>query len=182
MGLSDVVVVGYSTQKKINLTGAVASVSAKTLSASPVPNSANLLQGRLPGLEVIQPNGKPGNDDPTDPYPGIGFFRGSSSPLILIDGVIGNITTIAPNDIESVTVLKDAASASIYGARAANGVIIVTTKRAKKGGASLEYSIDYGIQNATAVRDLIWDSAEYMEMYNAARLRSGLTTFTPRNK
>lgn len=177
VGLSDVVVVGYSTQKKINLTGAVASVGAKTLSASPVPNSANLLQGRLPGLEVIQPNGKPGNDDPMIRIRGLGSFGASSSPLILIDGVIGNITTIAPNDIESVTVLKDAASASIYGARAANGVIIVTTKRAKKGGASLEYSIDYGIQNATAVRDLIWDSAEYMEMYNAARLRSGLTTF-----
>lgn len=177
VGLDDVVVVGYSTQKKINLTGAVASVSARTLSASPVPNAANLLQGRLPGLEVIQPNGKPGNDDPMIRIRGLGSFGASSAPLILIDGVIGSITTIAPNDIESVTVLKDAASASIYGARAANGVIIVTTKRAKTGGASLEYSIDYGIQNATAIRELIWDSGEYMEMYNAARTRSGLTTF-----
>jgi TonB-linked SusC/RagA family outer membrane protein len=177
LDLADVVVVGYTAQKKINLTGAVATVSAKTLSASPVPNAANLLQGRLPGVEVIQPSGKPGNDDPMIRIRGLGSFGASSAPLVLVDGVIGTITSIAPNDIESVTVLKDAASASIYGARAANGVIIVTTKKAKKGAASLQYNLDYGIQKATAVRDLIWNSAEYMTMYNAARLRSGLTTF-----
>jgi TonB-linked SusC/RagA family outer membrane protein len=177
IGLADVVVVGYGAQKKVNLTGSVSSVTAKTLSTSAVPNSANLLQGRMPGLEVIQPSGRPGNDDPMIRIRGMGSFGASSSPLVLIDGIIGSITSIAPNDIESVTVLKDAASASIYGARAANGVILITTKKAKRGSSSLEYNLDIGFQNATAVRDLVWDSAEYMEMYNAARLRSGLTTF-----
>lgn len=177
LGLADVVVVGYASQKKINLTGAVVSVNSKTLSASPVPNAANLLQGRLPGLEVIQPSGKPGNDDPMLRIRGLGSFGASSSPLILIDGIIGSISSVAPNDIESVTVLKDAASASIYGARAANGVIIVTTKKAKKGAASLDYHLDIGTQKATMVKDLIWNSGEYMQMYNDARLRSGLTIF-----
>ena len=175
--LDEVTVVGYGTQKKANLTGAVASVSAATLSASPVPNPANLLQGRLPGLEVIQPSGRPGNDDPMLRIRGMGSFGASSAPLVLIDGIIGAINSVAPNDIESVTVLKDAASASIYGARAANGVILINTKKAKRGAASLEYNLDIGFQNATSVRELIWNSGEYMEMYNAARLRSGLTTF-----
>lgn len=175
--LDEVTVVGYGTQKKANLTGAVASVSAATLSASPVPNPANLLQGRLPGLEVIQPSGRPGNDDPMLRIRGMGSFGASSAPLVLIDGIIGSINSVAPNDIESVTVLKDAASASIYGARAANGVILISTKRAKSGAASLEYSLDVGFQNATSIRDLVWNSGEYMEMYNAARNRSGLTPF-----
>lgn len=175
--LEEVTVVGYGTQKKANLTGAVASVSSATLSTSPVPNPANLLQGRLPGLEVIQPSGRPGNDDPMLRVRGMGSFGASSAPLLLIDGIIGSINSVSPNDIESVTVLKDAASASIYGARAANGVILITTKKAKSGAATLEYGLDIGFQNATSIRELIWNSGEYMEMYNAARARSGLATF-----
>ncbi|MEO5892236.1 MAG: TonB-dependent receptor [Ferruginibacter sp.] len=171
--LDDVVVVGYGTQKKVNLTGAVSSVSAKTLDKISVPNAGNILQGRMTGLEVIQPTGKPGNDNPLIRVRGMGSFGASSAPLVLIDGVLGSLSNIAPSDIESVTVLKDAASASIYGARAANGVILLTTKRAKLGAASLEYKLDIGIQNATRTLDLIWNSAEYMTMYNAARLRSG---------
>ncbi len=176
-GLDEVVVVGYGTEKKANLTGSVSTVSANTLETSSVPNSANLLKGRLPGVEVTQPSGRPGNDDPIIRIRGLGSFGASSSPLILIDGIIGSITSIAPNDIESVTVLKDAASASIYGARAANGVILITTKKAKTGEASFEYRMDTGLQSATAVRELIWDSAEYMELFNSARIRSGLNTF-----
>lgn len=175
--LDEVVVVGYGTQRKVNLTGAVSSVSSKTLSKSAVPNTANLLQGRLAGLEVIRPSGRPGNVSPMIRIRGLGSFGASSAPLVLIDGVIGSISSIAPNDVEDVTVLKDAASASIYGARAANGVILITTKRAKAGEASIEYRMDVGFQNATRLPDLIWNSAEYMEMYNSARLRSGLTPF-----
>ncbi len=175
--LDEVVVVGYGTQRKVNLTGAVSSVSSKTLSKSAVPNAPNLLQGRITGLEIIRPSGRPGNDDPMIRVRGFGSFGASSAPLILIDGIIGSLSNIAPNDIETVTVLKDAASASIYGARAANGVVLVTTKKAKRGEASLEYKLDVGIQNATSIRDLIWNSVEYMEMFNAARLRSGLTAF-----
>ena len=175
-GLEEVVAIGYGTQKKINLTGSVSSVSNNTLSKSSLPNSANLLQGRISGLEVIQPTGTPGNDDPSLRIRGLGSFGASSTPLVLIDGVIGSLSVIAPNDIENITILKDAASASIYGARAANGVILITTKNAKKGESSLEYNFDVGFQNATRIPDLIWNSAEYMEMYNSARLRSGLTT------
>jgi len=171
--LDEVVVVGYGTQKKVNVTGSVSSVSSNTLSKSSVPNSANLLQGRMAGLEVIQPTGKPGNDNPMIRVRGLGSFGASSAPLILIDGVIGSISSIAPNDIETVTVLKDAASASIYGARAANGVILVTTKKAKIGKPSLDYKLDIGFQKATSILNLIWNSSEYMEMYNLARLRSG---------
>lgn len=175
--LGEVVVIGYGTQRKVNLTGAVTSVSSKTLSRSAIPNTANLLQGRLAGLEVIRPSGQPGNVSPMIRIRGMGSFGASSAPLVLIDGIIGSISSIAPNDVEDVTVLKDAASASIYGARAANGVILITTKKAKAGEPSLEYKIDVGFQSATRIPDLIWNSAEYMEMYNSARLRSGLTAF-----
>lgn len=174
--LDEVVVVGYGMQKAANLTGSVSSISSNDLSNNAQPNSANLLQGRAAGLEIIRPSGRPGNDNPAMRIRGMGSFGASSSPLVLIDGIIGSISTVAPSDIESITVLKDAASASIYGARAANGVILVTTKKGKLG-TSLEYKLDVGLQNATAIRELIWNSAEYMEMYNAARVRSGLTPF-----
>jgi len=182
VGLEEVVAVGYGTVKKANLTGSVSSVSTNLLNKSSVTNSANLLQGRIGGLEVIQPTGKPGNDSPTIRIRGLGSYGASSTPLVLIDGVIGSLSDIAPNDIENVTILKDAASASIYGARAANGVILLTTKNAKKGEASLEYKLDVGLQNATSIPDLIWDSGEYMEMYNSARLRSGLSPFYTQNQ
>jgi len=171
--LDEVVVVGYGTQKRSSVTGAVSSVSSAELGKSAVPNSANLLQGRLPGLEVIQSTGRPGNDEPLIRVRGMGSFGASSNPLILIDGVQGSLSSISPHDIESVTVLKDAASASIYGARAANGVVLVTSKKGKAGSSALDYNYNLGIQNATSVLDLIWDSAEYMELYNQARERAG---------
>ena len=173
--LSEVVIVGYGTQKKANLTGAVSTVDAETLSERPATNSANLLQGRMPGLEVTQSTGQPGRDDPTFQIRGLGSFGASSAPLVLVDGIIGSISNLAPNDIESVTVLKDAASASIYGSRAANGVILVTTKRAQEGRITIDYQLDIGLHNATRLPDFITNSAEYMEMYNIARERGGQT-------
>jgi TonB-linked SusC/RagA family outer membrane protein len=169
--LEEVVVVGYGTQKKINLTGAIASTSTKELAARASTNASDLLQGRISGLEIIQPTGQPGRDDAVMKVRGLGSFGASSNPLVLVDGVIGSLSNLAPNDIESVTVLKDAASASIYGARAANGVILVITKHAQKG-ASLEYQVDVSSQSATRLPDLVTNSADYMEFYNAARTRA----------
>ncbi|CAL1521263.1 TonB-dependent receptor [Chitinophaga sp. MM2321] len=172
--LNEVIVVGYGSQKRADLTGAVSTVSSNTLLQRPVTNASNLLEGRLPGLQVTQPSGQPGKDDGIFQVRGLGSFGASSAPLILVDGVVGSITNLAPNDIENVTVLKDAASASIYGSRAANGVILITTKRASKG-RSIEYKLDVGSQAATKLPDLIYNSAEYMQMYNSALTRSGMS-------
>ena len=169
--LSEVVVVGYGTQKKINLTGSVSSVSTKALSTRATVNASNLLEGRLAGLEVKQPTGQPGKDDAIMTIRGLGSFGASASPLVLVDGVIGSLSNLAPNDIESVTVLKDAASSAIYGARAANGVILVVTKHAQKG-ASFEYQVDFSSNSATRLPDMMTNSADYMEYYNSARVRA----------
>jgi TonB-linked SusC/RagA family outer membrane protein len=172
--LDEVVVVGYGTQKKASLTGSVATVDGNTLTERPATNAANLLQGRVTGLQVIQPTASPGRDDPQFQIRGLGSFGASSSPLVLVDGLVGSIANLNPNDIESVSVLKDAASAAIYGSRAANGVILVTTKSGKKGTPLLEYRIDIGSHTATRLPDFIYNSAEYMTMYNAAKERVGL--------
>ncbi|MBL7742028.1 MAG: TonB-dependent receptor [Chitinophagaceae bacterium] len=172
--LSDVVVIGYGSQRKANLTGSVATVSGNTLAQRPAPNSANLLQGRVTGLQVTQPSSEPGRDNPNLLIRGRTSFSTGTAPLILIDGVIGNLNNLSPNDIENITVLKDAASASIYGSRAANGVILVTTKKGKKGATQINYSANFSRHTATALPDFITNSAEYMEMYNAAATRSGV--------
>ena len=174
IGIDEVVAVGYGTQKKVNLTGSVSSVSSNSLSQRATTNPTNLLQGKVSGLRVTQPSGQPGHDDAIFEIRGLGSFGASSSPLVLVDGIVGNLSNLAPNDIETITVLKDAASASIYGSKAANGVILVTTKQAKKG-SFIEYQLDCGVQNATRLPERITNSAEYMEMYNTARARSGMS-------
>ncbi len=133
--LDDVIVVGYGTQRKVNLTGSVSSVSGSELTRHPVTNVENLLQGKIAGLQVVQSSGVPGADGANLRIRGLGtFISAGSSPLVLVNGVQGTLNGLNPQDIESISVLKDAASASIYGARAANGVILVTTKKA---GAAL---------------------------------------------
>lgn len=174
--LTDVVVVGYGTQRKANLTGSVATVSGQTLTERPAPNAANLLQGRVTGLQVTQSSSEPGRDNPNFLIRGRGSFSGgtNNAPLILIDGVTGSFNNLAPDDIENVTVLKDAASASIYGSRAANGVILVTTKKGKRGRTAVNYSANIARHTATALPDFITNSAEYMQMFNMAAARSGV--------
>ena len=126
--LDQVVVVGYGTQKKVNLTGSISTVGSVELNKRPVSNVSNLLQGKVAGLQVSQAEGKPGMESNTLRIRGTGTFSSAgSSPLVLIDGITGDINNLDPNDVESVSVLKDAASCSIYGARAANGVILITT-------------------------------------------------------
>ena len=172
--LSEVVVVGYGTQKKENLTGSVASVSGETLTERPTPNAANLLQGRVSGLQVTQPSAEPGRDNPDLLIRGRGSFGASNEPLVLVDGVSGSLNNLSPDDIDNVTVLKDAASASIYGSRAANGVILVTTKRGQAGRSNISYRVNYAVHSPTGFPDLITNSAEYMELYNRAAERSGV--------
>lgn len=173
VGLGEVMVVGYGTIKKANLTGSIDNVSGAVLTQRPQTNSANLLQGRLSGVDVTQPSSEPGQDSPNIRIRGMGSFGASNDPLILIDGVAGSLNNLSPNDIESVTVLKDAASAAIYGARAANGVILITTKKGTKGAPVISYSGNIAIQSPTRLPDFITNSAEYMTMLNTASANDG---------
>jgi TonB-linked SusC/RagA family outer membrane protein len=165
--LEEVVVVGYSTQKKENLTGAVAAINFGKVASVPVANTTNMLQGRLPGVTLTNNGAQAGRDNPEIRIRGIGTF-GNNNPMVLIDGVessIGQISTIAPDDIDRVSVLKDAASASIYGVRAANGVILITTKTGFEQKPSIAYSGSYAIQEATILPDFV-SSYEWAKMYN----------------
>src|SRR5690606_5065155 len=126
--LDEVVVVGYGTQKRVNVIGSVTTVNAEEITAAPVGAVSNALAGRLPGGIFMQSSGEPGKDQATIRIRGNATL-GNNSPLIVIDGILGrDLNALHPEDIESITVLKDA-SAAIYGARAANGVMLVTTKR-----------------------------------------------------
>ncbi|UNY98746.1 TonB-dependent receptor [Zhouia spongiae] len=171
--LDEVVVVGYGTQKKTNLTGAVVSVGDRVLNKRKIANPSSMLQGVLPGLQVVQNSGAPNGNNATLLVRGFGTFSGAGvSPLVVIDGIPGELSGINPNDIETVTLLKDAASAAIYGSRAANGVILVTTKQGKKGKMSLTYDFNIGRHTPTTLPKLITNSAEYMELYNEAATNS----------
>ncbi|HHH52428.1 MAG TPA: hypothetical protein ENK91_02120, partial [Bacteroidetes bacterium] len=138
--LEDIVIVGYGSEKKENLTGAVTAVNVtKTLPLKPVADVARALKGVVPGLTITNATGKL-NDEAILKLRGYGSVNGPSNPLVLIDGVEGKLSDINPESIEKVTVLKDAASASIYGARAAFGVILITTKQGKAGKTVVNYS------------------------------------------
>ena len=175
--LDEVVVVGYATQKKVNLTGSVASVSSKDIQDIPVANTATLLQGRLPGLVLTQNGAQAGNDNPEIRIRGIGTF-GNNNPMVLIDGVEGSLSQISeiPSaDIDNISVLKDAASAAIYGVRAANGVILITTKRGQASSrVKVSYSGSYTLQTPGIVPD-------YVDSYNWALMRNEVNpdTFSP---
>ncbi|WP_430996804.1 TonB-dependent receptor plug domain-containing protein, partial [Klebsiella pneumoniae] len=131
-GLNEVVVIGYGTVKRRDLTGAVASVTGKDIAVTPVPNVAQAMQGKLTGVSVTAQDGRPGADIAIRVRGG-GSVTLTNQPMILIDGVPGNLNDIASDQIESIDVLKDAASTAIYGARGANGVVLVATKAAKAG-------------------------------------------------
>ncbi len=128
--LDDVVVVAYSTQRKATVTGSVAAVGTKDLLQSPQANISNALAGRMPGLLAVQRSGEPGNDASTLRIRGVGTFAGDQDPLIMVDGIeSSNYNNIDPNEIESITILKDASATSVYGVRGANGVLLIQTKR-----------------------------------------------------
>jgi len=171
IGLEEVVVVGYGTQKKVNLTGSVTGVNSDFIASRPLTNSTQALQG-LSGLYINQAGGQPGADDAVIRIRGIGTLN-SNNPLVLVDGVEYNLKDVNPNDVESISVLKDAASASIYGNRAANGVILVTTKTGKREKLKVELNSYYGWQKATYLPDMVTSSVDYMTARNTAAVNEG---------
>ncbi|WP_240755286.1 TonB-dependent receptor [Pedobacter sp. SYP-B3415] len=169
--LNDVVVVGYGTQKKVNLTGSVSTIEQKTLANRPITNSTQALQN-VPGVFTNQTKGRPGADGASIRIRGSGTLN-NNNPLVLVDGIEYPLGDVNPGDIESITVLKDAASAAIYGNRAANGVILVKTKGGRKGVFSLDYSFYAGSQQATQFPDVVTNTVEYMEGKNRALANEG---------
>ncbi len=173
IGLEEVVAVGYGVQKKANLTGAVSSVDSEQLSKRSVSQASQLLQGVTSGITATQTSGEPGSDAASLKIRGLGTFSGAGTdPLVLVDGVPSSINSVNPNDIESISVLKDAASAAIYGSRAANGVILVKTKEGKEGTLHVSYDAYIGKQQATELPEYV-DSWTYAEMKNEARINMG---------
>ena len=171
MNLEEVVVVGYGTQKKANLTGSVANVNNKLIESRPITSVSAGLQGLLPGVTVTQRSGQPGADTGTIRVRGTGTFN-AADPMVIVDGVESTMNDIDANDIESISVLKDAASSAIYGSKAANGVILITTKRGKAGQSQVNYSGLFGWQSATELPEYA-TSAEYAELTNLALKNNG---------
>lgn len=169
--LNEVVVVGYGTQKKIELTGSVASIGNQELLKASATNVSNALAGRLPGLIAVNGNGKPGTGSQIS-IRGVSTI-GDNSALIVVDGIVRGFEQIDPNEIESVSVLKDAAATAVYGSRAANGVILITTKRGSTGKPTFNYNGFAGIQNPTVYPKLM-SGLEYVTTKNVARENMGL--------
>ena len=171
--LDEVVIVGYGAQKRIHLTGSVAQVSAKELMKAPMQNISNMLTGKLAGLTSIQQSGQPGADGTSLYIRGLRSFQGGNNPLIVVDCVPRDMSYINPNDIEYVSVLKDAAAA-IYGLQGGSGVILITTKSGKEGSAKISYDGSYTATRNTAFPEFLKPS-EYMYWNNKAREMDGLT-------
>lgn len=170
--LEEAIVVGYAKQKKATLTGAVSSVSSETITKRSVASLSTALQGAMPGVTIQQTSGEPGGDGGSIRIRGIGSINSNTDPLVLVDGIEMSIDQVDANTVESISVLKDAASASIYGSRASNGVILITTKRGQKGKITTTYSGYLTIQRPTNMPEPVaaweylqaelnaWDNAE----------------------
>ena len=171
--LSEVVVVGYGTQERANVTGAVSTVQGEAIAKRPVTNTAVALQGMSPGLTIKNQGGAPGAEDVAVRIRGIGTLN-NANPLVLVDGIEQSLGTVEPKNIESITVLKDAASAAIYGSRAANGVILITTKRGTKSGTIVSYDTFVGWQNPSFFPEPT-DPATWLMLENEAQVNAGGT-------
>ncbi|WP_282134265.1 SusC/RagA family TonB-linked outer membrane protein [Seonamhaeicola maritimus] len=174
--LDEIVIVGYGTSKKSDLTGAVATVGSKDIDKYTYASAANALQGRMAGVRVQGTGGAP-NSSPNVIIRGSGTMS-DAGPLYVIDGMItGNMNTLNPADIESVSVLKDASASAIYGSRAANGVVIVTTKKGRKGGGlTIDFETSIGVNKV--INELNWASAsEYASIVNMANDNDGVARF-----
>lgn len=172
-GLEEVVVIGYGTQKKINVTGSVETASSETISGEPVVIVSQALQGDISGVAIRQPGGQP-NASTEIRIRGYGTFSSAgNTPLVLVDGIPGSIDNVNPNDIKNISVLKDAASAAIYGSRAANGVILIETKRGKAGSMEVIYNGYVGF-NELADQPQFVDSWIYARAYNEGLENMGL--------
>ncbi|TKG94222.1 TonB-dependent receptor [Puteibacter caeruleilacunae] len=173
VGLNEVVAVGYGTQKKVNLTGAIVSIDSKTLESRGASNVSSILTGQAPGLTILQRGGNPGRNSGSFNIRGIGTL-GNSNPLIIVDGVeTGSINDLNPEDIANVSILKDAASSAIYGVRAANGVILITTKRGKKNTKmQVTYSQQIGFTDFISLPNKV-SSYELAKLHNEANTNDG---------
>lgn len=178
--LDEVVVIGYGTQRRENVSAAITTLSSDAIEGRPVADFTNAIQGQVAGLQITNSSGRPGAGTEVQ-IRGTGSITGNSSPLYVIDGAIistsggGSVdplATINPSDIESINVLKDASAAAIYGARAANGVIIITTKRGSSGKAKISLNTFVGFQEATNTLDLL-NAQQYQQVYNQVTENSG---------
>jgi TonB-linked SusC/RagA family outer membrane protein len=166
--LETVVVVGFATQKKATVTGAISSISTKDLLQSPVANISNSLAGRMAGLFAVQGSGEPGSDGSTLRIRGVGTFSGAADPLVMVDGIeVSNYNNLDPNEIDNISILKDASATAIYGVRGANGVLLITTKRGKTGAPQLSYTANVAITDFTALRKNM-GSYDYARLWNEA--------------
>lgn len=172
--LDEVVIVGYGVQKKVNIIGSIATVDGKQLENRAQSSVVSALTGQMPGVTVNQAGGQQGVQTGTIRVRGVGSFGAKPDALILIDGIPGNLTDINPNDIANISILKDAATAAIYGARAANGVVLVTTKNGQEGKISINYNGYVGFNRATALPEYV-NSWEYAEVLNRV---DGVSRFT----
>jgi len=178
--LEEVVVVGYGTQKKVNLTGAVDQVTSEVFENRSLPNLSQGLQGVIPNLNLVPTDGKP-IQSPTFNIRGTTSIGQGGSALVLIDGVEGDPSMLNPNDIASISVLKDASSAAIYGARGAFGVVLITTKNPTKEKTSVTYSVNHAIKRPTAVPDIVNDGYTFANMFNEGWTAWNNYSQTPQN-
>ena len=182
--IEEVVVVGFGTQKKATITGAISTIGTEALIQSPVANISNALAGRVTGLLTVQRDGAPGSDESTLRVRGIGTFAGSADPLILVDGIeAANYNNIDPNEIEDVTILKDASATAVFGVRGANGVLIINTKRGKIGKPTLSVSSNVAMLTFTDLRKNLgsYDYARYANegaRYNSFSSGSNIPVFS----
>ena len=170
--LDEAVVIAYGQQKKVTITGAVSAMGNDDIMKAPVANVANALQGNLPGVSAVQPSGMPGADEPVIRIRGVGSLN-SAEPLVLVDGVERSFSQLDPNEIESISVLKDASATAVFGVRGANGVILVTTKRGTTGKASVTASANAAVQTISKFIDFA-DSYTYGKMYNYTQITDAL--------
>ncbi|MBR1793874.1 MAG: TonB-dependent receptor [Bacteroidales bacterium] len=170
--LDEAVVIAYGQQKKVTITGAVSAMGNDDIMKAPVANVANALQGNLPGVSAVQPSGMPGADEPVIRIRGVGSLN-SAEPLVLVDGVERSFSQLDPNEIESISVLKDASATAVFGVRGANGVILVTTKRGTTGKASVTASANAAVQTISKFIDFA-DSYTYGKMWNYTAITDAL--------
>ena len=173
--LEEVQIIAYGSQKKVTVTGALSSINNEELLKSPVASMANALTGKVTGLASVQSSGQPGADDATLYVRGVGSLSTDlSQPLMLVDGVERSFFQLDPNEVESITVLKDASATAVFGVRGANGVILVTTKRGTSGKAKVNFSTTYAWQMPSRVPEFA-DSYGYANAYNNAQLHDGVS-------
>lgn len=170
--LDELVVIGYGQQRKVTLTGSVSNVDGKELLKSPAPSLGNALSGKLPGMQSVQYSGVPGGDDPVIRVRGIGTFN-SAEPLVLVDGVERAFSQIDPNEVQDISILKDASATAVFGVRGANGVILVTTRHGQVGKPRITLTVSAGLQQISKFLEPA-SSYEYATAYNHAQTVEGV--------